>query len=84
MAATLRFKFTPAEAAKLNIQANGQGGFQTLSRQLQAAFDPQTRTIDMTDAMIGKVVRYLSYKPGGFEGRLASAFIRNIKEQMEQ
>lgn len=84
MATTLRFKFTPDEVAKLNIQPNGQGGFQSLTLQLQAALNPQTRTIDMTDAMIGKVVRYLSYKPGGFEGRLAAAFVRNIREHMEQ
>ena len=84
MPATLKFKFSAAEVAALQIPANGQGGFQTLIRSLQNALDPATRTIDMTDAMIGKVVRYLSYKPGGFEGRLASGFQRNITNYMEQ
>lgn len=82
MPTTLQFKFTPAEVAAINAPANGQGGFQSLIRQLQGSLDLQTRTIDMTDAMIGKVVRYLSYRPGGFEGRLAAAFIRNITNHM--
>jgi hypothetical protein len=82
--ATLTFRFSAAEAAALNVPANGQGGFQSLIRQLQTAYNPATRTIDMTDAMTGKVVRYLSYKPGGFEGRLARAFIRNIESYMAQ
>lgn len=80
----LIFKFTASEAAALNVPANGNGGFQSLIRALQKIYDPATWTIHMSDAMIGKVVRYLSYKPGGFEGRLAEGFIRNIREQMEQ
>lgn len=83
-AATLKFRFSVQEAATLNTPANGEGGFQTLIRQLQAAYDPAARTIDMSDAMIGKVVPHLSYKPGGFEGRLATAFVRNIRNYMEQ
>src|SRR3546814_2022250 len=47
-------------------------------------FRSTTRTIDMSDALIGKVVRYLSYKPGGFEGRLAAGFQRNIANYMQQ
>lgn len=82
--ATLKFQFTATEAAALNIAANGQGGFQSLIRQLQARFDPATSSIDMTDALIGKVIRYLSYKPGGFEGRLAAGFRRNITNYMQQ
>jgi hypothetical protein len=84
MPATLKFRFTPAEVSALNIPANGQGGFQSLIRTLQTALDPATRTIEMTDSMIGKVVRYLSYKPGGFEGRLATGFQRNITNFMNQ
>lgn len=82
--ATLKFTFTAQEAVALNTPANGQGGFQSLIRQLQGRYDPATRTIEMTDALIGKVVRYLSYKPGGFEGRLATGFQRNIANYMQQ
>lgn len=82
--ATLNFVFSAAEAAALNTPANGQGGFQSLIRDLQGRFDPATRSIEMTDALIGKVVRYLSYKPGGFEGRLAAGFQRNIIKHMQQ
>ena len=82
--ATLQFIFTAEEADALNVPANGQGGFQSLIRDLQGRYDPAARTIDMTDALIGKVVRYLSYKPGGFEGRLAAGFQRNIANHMQQ
>lgn len=81
--ANLRFQFTQAEAAALNIPANGQGGFQSLIRQLQTRFDPDTSSIEMSDALIGRVIRYLSYKPGGFEGRLAAGFRRNITEYIK-
>lgn len=81
--AKLRFSFEPEEVAALTIEAVGQGGFQSLTRKLQAAYDPTTRSIDMSDDMIGMVVRYLSYKPGGFEGRLAAGFKRNITNLME-
>lgn len=82
--AKLKFTFKPEEADALAIEAVGQGGFQSLIRKLQAAYDPATRSIDMSDDMIGMVVRYLSYKPGGFEGRLAAGFKRNIAKFMEQ
>ncbi len=74
--AKLRFKFTAAEVAAVNIPAVGQGGFQTLIRSLQKQLDPATGEMDLTDAQVGKLVRYMSYKPGGFEGRLASALRR--------
>lgn len=82
--ATLRFTFSVGEAAALNVPANGKGGFQSLIRALQQKYDPATRSIDMSDVLIGKVVRYLSYKPGGFEGRLAAGFVRNISQFMQQ
>lgn len=74
----LRFKFTPAEVAALNIPAVGRGGFQTLIRSLQQQLDPATGIIDLTDAQVGKIVRYMSYRPGGFEGRLVAALRRQL------
>jgi hypothetical protein len=76
--ATLQFKFTPAEAAAINIPAVGQGGFQSLIRTLQRQLNPAKGTMDLTDLQIGRLGRYMSYKPGGFEGRLAAALRRQL------
>ena len=76
--ASLRFQFTPAEVAAINIPAVGQGGFQSLIRTLQCQLDPATGAMDLSDAQIGRLVRYMSYKPGGFEGQLAAAVRRQL------
>lgn len=81
-AATLQFQLNANEVAALNIPANGNGGFQSLIRNLQTKLNPATNSLDLTDAQIGKIVRYLSYRPGGFEGRLAEGFRRNIRNFM--
>ncbi|CAM3066368.1 hypothetical protein SPAN111604_02015 [Sphingomonas antarctica] len=76
--AALTFTFTAQEIAAINIPANGQGGFQSLIRTLQAQLNPATGTMVLTDAQVGRVVRYMSYRPGGFEGRLAAALRRQL------
>ena len=78
MATTLTFKFTDDEVKELEKPANGQGGFQSLIKKLQGILDKQNGVLALTDAQIGTVVRYMSYKPGGFEGRLAAGFRRNL------
>lgn len=75
---TVTLSLTPDEVAILNRPVNGEGGFQTLFRALQARADP-IGGIDLTDAQIGRIVRHISYRPGGFEDRLDAVFGRSIR-----
>lgn len=50
---------------------NGSGGFQRFGRKLQSQI--VGRTLTLTDADMGKVIRYAQYDRGGFEGRLVRA-----------
>jgi hypothetical protein len=72
----MRFDLTAEEVAEIQRPVNGQGGFQTVMRGLQASL--QGQHLELTDAEVGRILRYLTYRPGGFEGRLAEAFRRNI------
>lgn len=72
---------TPQEIAVLRRPVNGQGGFQTLFRALQARLQA-SGDIELTDAQIGRIVRHISYRPGGFETRLDDIFGRSIRAML--
>lgn len=74
-------QLTAPEAAVLRRAVNGQGGFQTLFRALQARLQGNN-TIELTDAQIGRIVRHISYRPGGFETRLDDIFGRSIRAML--
>ena len=60
----------------------GQGGFQTLFRRLQDGVNPATRVIEVSDVDLGRIVRHISYRPGGFEDRLSDIFGRSLQEYL--
>jgi hypothetical protein len=66
---TVRFTL-PADASEaLAGPVVGQGGFQSLLRQLQGLLKDGELTL--TPELIGKMVRYVQdYGQGGFQGRL--------------
>ena len=76
---TIRLTLISSEMAILSRPINGQGGFQTLFRALQARVEP-CGGIELTDAQIGRIVRHISYRPGGFEDRLDAIFGRSIRQ----
>lgn len=80
--ATLTFHLTAAEMAVLLRPVNGSGGFQSFFRRLQAKLDQVTGQIELTDSEMGRIVRGISYRPGGFEQRLHDIFARAIREFM--
>ena len=73
---------TSAEAAELRKSIKGSGGWQSLARQLQAQLDPMTNQIGLTDAQVGRIIRYMMPGPGGFERRLHDAFQRSILDAL--
>lgn len=72
----------PAEAAEIARPINGNGGLQSFGRKLQTKIQTNG-TIVLSDSEMGKIIRYISYKPGGFENRLAAAFTRSIREILD-
>ena len=83
MATQTVFKLTAAEQAEIMKPINGQGGLQSFGRQLQRQLNQQTGEISLTDSQIGRIVRHLTYGPGGFESRLRDAFARPIKAALK-
>ncbi|QGP78814.1 hypothetical protein [Sphingobium sp. CAP-1] len=81
---TQTFQLNPAEVAALQTPINGQGGLQSFGRALQRALNPVTGSITLSDAQVGRIIRHLGYGPGGFEGRLRTAFGRSILQALAQ
>ena len=77
---TIQFTLKGPEAAELMKPVNGQGGFQTFFRKLQGKLVSPANTIDLSDAELGRIVRHITYRPGGFEDRLNTIFGRSIRE----
>lgn len=67
----------PAEAAELQVPV-GSGGHQTLHQMLLDQLANGNLTITLTDAQLGRLVRYMGYGSGGFQSRLRRAFRRPI------
>ena len=74
------FRLTTSEAAAINAEVNGEGGFQTYLRRLQRGLTG--RTLAISDADLGRAVRMMRYGSGGFEGRIYNALARPISEAM--
>ena len=71
MPGEFRAELRPEEAAALMRPVIGQGGFQSLLRSLQKAFNSKTHAVTLTDDQVEKINRYTSeYGAGGFEDRL--------------
>lgn len=68
------------EISVLQRDVNGQGGLQSFLRRLQGKLDPNTGVITLEDDEVGKIIRMITYGPGGFEGRLRDAFRRPLSE----
>lgn len=65
----VRIDLSAAAVQALQKPVVGQGGFQSLLRQLQGQVDKGALTL--TPALITKIVRYVrEYGQGGFQGRL--------------
>lgn len=77
----MTLRLTQQEIAILRRPVNGQGGFQTLFRALQARLQP-SGDIELTDAQLGRILRHISYRPGGFETRLDDIFGRSIRAML--
>lgn len=72
------FDLTKKEAAEL-LQPSGEGGHQGLHEDLLAQLQNSNLVIQLTDAQLGKVIRYMTqYKSGGFQNRLRRAFKRSL------
>jgi hypothetical protein len=72
MTATLsiRVGLTPAGIARLQRPVNGEGGFQSLLRELQRRVQNDSELV-LTPALAARIARYVKrYGNGGFQGRL--------------
>ncbi|MBE7184509.1 MAG: hypothetical protein INR68_08900 [Methylobacterium mesophilicum] len=76
----ITFNLTNEEVQVLMTPVNGQGGFQSFFRSLQAELDAVTHTIELEDADVGRIVRHITYRPGGFENRLSDIFGRSLRQ----
>ena len=75
------FDLTQAENAELAKAVNGQGGYQTLLREIRPLVQPNgSLTID--DEQLGRIVRMCAYGSGGFQGRLRKAFKSHVRSLM--
>jgi hypothetical protein len=66
----------PASAiARIQRPVNGQGGFQSLLRQLQRRVQPGNELV-LTPAEAARIARYVQrYGAGGFQGRLDAVLV---------
>jgi hypothetical protein len=68
----------------MDTPVNGQGGFQTFQRSLQAQLE-NSRTINLSDAGFGQLIRYSTrYGAGGAQDRLRRAFARYFRGLIER
>jgi hypothetical protein len=77
------FFFNTQERSELVAHFAGIGGFNDFARWIQANIDDTDWSIALTDAQVGKLVRYLGYNRGngGAQGRLRRAFSRSFAER---
>lgn len=72
MRGQFKAELTEAEAEAMMRPVVGQGGFQSLLRKLQKAYDRKSRTVTIEGEQIEQINRYSTeYGQGGFEDRLA-------------
>ena len=70
-----------AEVARLTQPVVGNGGFQSLLRDLQKKLNQQTDQIVLTDADRGRICRHAyDYGNGNWENQLKSIFGKHLRE----
>lgn len=78
----ITLKLNPAEVGELQKSVSGQGGYQTLLRELQPKISANgSLTVD--DELLGRIIRSCKYGSGGFQGRLRAAFGRSVRDLLE-
>ncbi|MCG4261377.1 hypothetical protein K6W36_12455 [Acetobacter senegalensis] len=75
------FRLRPDETEYLREQL-GVGGFQQKFFAETSRLDLRTGEIALNDAELGKIVRYCSYGPGGFQSVLKKIFLRSIEDML--
>lgn len=75
------FQLDSAERAELAKPVNGQGGYQTLLRELNPLIKANGK-ISVNDQQLGRIVRMCAYGSGGFQGRLRAAFKKHVNALM--
>jgi len=73
------FRLHDDEIAALHKQL-GEGGFQQKFLSDSSRLDRASGEIRLTDRELGKIIRYCSYGPGGFQSDLRLIFARSIGE----
>lgn len=76
-----RFTLTLGEEAELRKAVRGQGGYQTLLRELVGQIQPDN-SLTVDDEQLGRIVRMCAYGSGGFQGRLRTAFKAHVRGLM--
>ena len=69
---------TQPQRDELGRDVVGEGGHQSFLRELRSKVDAQTGGITLTDAQLGRVVRYAGYSQGGFQNRFKDIFGEQI------
>ena len=66
-----QIQLTDASLTLFRKPVRGQGGFQGLLRKIQAGINWTTGVLIISEADVGRVIRYAAkYGGGGFQGRL--------------
>ena len=74
----IKITLTQSEADELLVPA-GEGGHQQLQDHLRSQLADGNLTIQLGDAELGKIIRYMTqYGSGGFQGRLQRALRRPL------
>ncbi|WP_147150829.1 hypothetical protein [Neoasaia chiangmaiensis] len=73
------FRLNEEEREHLRSQI-GIGGFQQKFFADKNRLDAETGEIRLTDCELGKIIRYCSYGPGGFQNELRRIFKRSIDD----
>lgn len=75
------FMLNENEMRELDLEAVGDGGFQTLIRRLQTNLNRGTGEIKVSDTDVVRLRRYCTdYGQGGWQDRLARAFRRVLND----
>lgn len=75
---SIRIELTDDARTRLLRPVRGQGGFQSLLRELQSQV-VGTNTLSLTPALVAKVARYVhQYGGGGFQGRLGPVLMELV------
>ena len=74
------YQLNEQEIEKLMKPIKGDGGFQGLMKKLQGNFNHDTKKIELSEAEIDRIFKYVSYSEGGYESRLVDIFGNHIPD----